>query len=301
MRRYYEDITPRIKTLFTYTPIPAYEQYIGSYLCQGDINVLIDPGPKTAVNGLLEAIDAAGVQLSQIEYVILTHIHIDHAGGTGTLLKSLPHARVVVHERGVRHMAEPTALYQASLDTLGELVKSYGEIEPVPGDRLLVAVDGMRLDPGGTDLEIILTPGHSAHHLCVFHNGDKAMFTGDGAGILHNGLLRLTTPPPFRFQETMASLDKIIGYHPEFICYGHLGGFDNAGKRLEQFRELLLDWYEFAQAKVKEGKTVGQTLDAFIERDPGLKDYFDRLDEDSYKRDYGQLTNTVNGLMHARQ
>ncbi|MDD5189660.1 MAG: MBL fold metallo-hydrolase [Dehalococcoidales bacterium] len=290
-------ITPCVKLLYTYTPIPAYEKYIGTYLYHGKKNALIDPGPKTAVPGLVSSVEAAGLSLEQIDYIILTHIHIDHGGATGTLLKHLPHASVVVHPRGVKHLIDPAALTKGSIDTLGELVAKYGEIESIPAARIIASEDGMRLP--GTDLEIIWTPGHAAHHQCIIARNEKVLFSGDAAGILHGGLLRLTTPPPFRLKETLESLDKLIALAPSIICYGHLGGYDNAVVRLQTFRTLLLHWYEAAQSRVKQGMTFTQALDAFIETEPDLKAYFAALDKDTRKRDYAQLTNSVTGLMTA--
>jgi len=293
------EITANVKVLYTDTPIPGYGRYIGSYLCRGQRNAIIDPGPKAAIPGLLRAVSAAGLTPEKIDYIVLTHIHIDHAGGTGTALRMMPNAQVVVQEKGVKHLIDPAALTKGSIEVLGELVQKYGEIEPVPADRLLVAADGARLDLGGASLEIVLTPGHAAHHLCVFEPDEKVLFSGDAAGIFHDGLLRLTTPPPFRLKETLESLDKIKALQPQVICYGHLGGYDNAVERIEEFVDLLLFWYDYAQSQAKQGKTVKEVLDDFIAIETNLKDYLERQDEAGRRRDYTQLTNSVNGIMTA--
>jgi len=295
----FKEITPNVKLLYTYTPIPAYEKYIGAYLCTGRKNAIIDPGPKAAIPGLVNSIREAGLQPEQIDYIILTHIHIDHAGGTGTVLKLLKNAKVVVNQRGVKHLIDPAALIKGSIDTLGEMVSKYGEIEPVDADRIITGEDGMIIDIGNSKLKIVLTPGHAAHHLCVFETVRRVLFSGDAAGILHDGLLRLTTPPPFRLKETIESIDRLLDLNPEIIFYGHLGGDNDAKKRILEFKILLLRWYDYAQTRVKQGQIVTGVLDELIQKEPELSAYFAALDKDARKRDYNQLTNSVTGLMTA--
>ena len=299
MPELFEEITSNVKLLYSSTPIPAYEKYIGSYLCSGEKNAIIDPGPKTAIPGLVRVIKEVGLQPEQIDYVILTHIHIDHAGGTGTALNLLKNAQVVVHQRGVKHLIDPAALTKGSIDTLGELVSKYGEIEPVQADRIVTGEDGTTIDLGILKLQIVLTPGHAAHHLSVFEPAQGVLFSGDTAGIFHNGLLRLTTPPPFRLRETLESLDKITALNPKIICYGHLGGYGDAKNRINEFRKLLLRWYDYAQTRAKQGQSFTGVVDEFINKEPELNVYFATLDKDARKRDYSQLTNSVTGLMTA--
>ena len=299
MSELFKEITPHVKLLYTYTPIPAYEKYIGAYLCTGRKNAIIDPGPKTAIPGLIKAIKEVGLQPEQIDYIMLTHIHIDHAGGTGTALKLLKNARVVVNQRGVKHLIDPAALTKGSIDTLGELVSEYGEIEPVDADRIITGEDGKIIDLGNSKLQIVLTPGHAAHHLCIFEPAKGVLFSGDTAGIFHNGLLRLTTPPPFRLRETLESLDKITALNPKIICYGHLGGYDDAKNRILEIKILLLHWYDYAQTRVKQGQSYTGVLDELIQEKPELSAYFAALDKDARKRDYNQLINSVTGLMTA--
>ena len=299
MLKLVNEITPNIKLLWNYTPIPSYEQYIGAYLCTGKKNAVIDPGPGASIPGLINSIQAAGLQPEQIDYVILTHIHMDHAGGASTALKTFRNAKVIVHGRGVRHLVDPSALYRSSLETLGELVIKYGKIDPVPPDRIIAAEEGMVIDLGGASLQLVMTPGHAAHHLSVYEMKQRVLFSGDAAGIFHEGLLRLTTPPPFRLDEMLASLDKIIALSPHIICYGHLGAHNDAVVCLKTFRSLLLRCYEFAQSPANRVKSYTDVLDALIEKEPDWKTHFAGLNTTAHKRDYSQLTNSVTGLMTA--
>jgi glyoxylase-like metal-dependent hydrolase (beta-lactamase superfamily II) len=204
-----------------------------------------------------------------------------------------------VHPRGVKHLIDPAALTKGSIDTLGELIVKYGEIEPVAPGRIIAAEDSMVIDMGSSKLRIVLSPGHAAHHLCVFESEEGVLFSGDAAGIFQNGLLRLTTPPPFRLKETLESLARLLELDPKIICYGHLGGYPDAKKHILEFKALLLRWYDYAQTRAKQGQSVTGVLDEFIQREPGLSTYFAALDRDARKRDYNQLTNSITGLMTA--
>lgn len=295
------DITPEIKYLATKPPIPGYEEFIGTYLILGEKRALVDIGPRVAVPGLLSALSLAGVRPVDIDYIILTHIHIDHAGGTGTAIKEMKNARVLTHSRGKAHLIDPAVLWQASQDTLGELAIKYGSYEPVSEERIITAQEGVKLDLGkGLTLEIYLTPGHAAHHMSLYEIKNDVLFSGDSAGVYTNGLLRLTTPPTFRLGESLESLDKMIGLHPKKLGYAHFGCYDNAVERLHAYRGKLLLVYEIAQSGAKEGKTVDDVIKLIRAHDRSFDD-FEKLDKDIYQREYDLLSDSVRGLMTAKQ
>ena len=162
-------ITPTLKQIDLEPTIPAYTGMLGAYLLCGEKNAIIDLGPRQAIPNLLQALDELGLSPKAIDYILLTHIHIDHSGGVGTALKEMTNAKVITHSRAVPHLINPAALWEASLKTLGDAVAECGEIEPVPEHKIIVATDQMKLDLGrGLVLEIYLTPGHAAHHLSIF-------------------------------------------------------------------------------------------------------------------------------------
>jgi len=161
-------ITPTLRLLNLQPPIPGYGRFIGAYLFCGEKSAIVDTGPAAVAPNLLSALSQVGMDPAEIDYIVLTHIHIDHAGGVGTVIKELTNARVLAHSRARSHLIDPTKLWQGSLKTLGDLALKYGPIEPVPEDRIVVATDQVKLDLGrGLALEIYLTPGHAAHHLSV--------------------------------------------------------------------------------------------------------------------------------------
>ena len=289
-------ITPTLRLLNLQPPIPGYKRFIGAYLFSGEENAIIDVGPTAAIPNLLSALTKAGTSPKEIDYIVLTHIHIDHAGGVGTAIKELSNAKVLAHSRARSHLIDPTMLWKGSLKTLGDLALKYGPIEAVPEDRIVVATDQMKLDLGhGLALEIHLTPGHAAHHLSIFDRASGVLIAGEAAGVCIDGMVRLATPPPFKLEETLSSIDKLIALQPQRLCYGHFGCYDNGLERLKLYREKLLAWYETVNSAARAGKNPEDILQLLREKDKSLA-YLDGLDKDEYNREFVLLVNTINGL-----
>ena len=205
-------------------------------------------------------------------------------------------ARVIAHSRARSHLIDPTRLWKASQDTLGNLAQQYGSIEPVPEDRVLVAEDLMKLDLGpGLELEVHLTPGHAPHHLSIFDRANGVLVAGEAAGVCIDGAIRLATPRPFRLEETLSSIDRLIALEPQTLCYGHFGCYGNASEKLNFARQKLLDWYEVVNSLSKEGKNSEEILTILREKDSSL-DYLNGLSKDTYNREHVLLINTINGL-----
>jgi len=233
----------------------------------------------------------------EIDYVILTHIHIDHAGGTGEALRAMPEAKVVVHPRGIRHLISPQALWESSQKTLGQLALEYGEIPPVPEERIVAAVDGMKLDMGGGhELSICFTPGHAVHHLSVYCEKERTLLAGEAAGVCLEGRVRLATPPPFRMAESLTSMDRLLALRPERLCYGHFGCYDDAMARLNLIREKTMSWYGIVHKAAGSSGDLAEILSCLREKDPDL-DYLNGLTEATFLREQGFLFNTIQGLL----
>ena len=145
----------------------------------------IDTGTNHAVPRLLAALAATGLAPEAVDWLIVTHVHLDHAGGAGLLLRSLPNARFVVHPRGARHMIDPSALYEGARAVYGdeEMARSYGKLFAVPAERVVSPVDGETLALAGRPLHFIDTPGHARHHHCIWDERSRGMFTGDTFGL----------------------------------------------------------------------------------------------------------------------
>ncbi len=277
-------------------PIPGFDKFIASYLLSGDKIALVDVGPTVGIPNLLSALLEVPLNLEDIDYVVVSHIHLDHAGGIGTALKAMPNAKLIVHPRGRSHLIDPSRLWQGSLETLGELAVKYGSIEPVPAERIISATDGMVLDLGeGNRWEIYLTPGHASHHISLFNAAEKLLIAGEAGGICANDIFRVTTPPPFKLDITLASIDKLISLHPEKICYAHFGCYANAMERLQRIREKTLQWYKIVGDAVGEGRKDEEILDILKKKDGDLV-YLNTLGRDYYNREYDLLFNCVRGM-----
>lgn len=245
---------------------------------------------------MLSALSELGIQSKEIDYILLTHIHMDHAGGIGTVIKEMSNARVLAHSRARSHLIAPTMLWEASLKTLGDAPLRYGKIEPVPEERIIDAVDEMKLELGNSlTLEIYLTPGHASHHLCLFDRASSALIVGEAAGVCVDGAIRPNMPPPFKLEDALSSIDKLIALKPQKLCYAHFGCYDNGLERLKSFREQLLSWYNTVKSATDAGRRPEEILMSIREEDKGL-DYLDSLDGDEYARELVQLFNTIYGL-----
>lgn len=198
----------------------------------------VDTGTTYSVPQLLNAVLAApNLSLSDVDYVFLTHIHLDHAGGAGELMKHLPRARVVVHPRGAGHMVHPEKLIEGTKAVYGEaeFARLYGDIPGISEDRVIQATDGMRLKLGGSELELIHTPGHALHHYCIVDPESQSVFTGDTFGISYRVfdtakgpfIFPATTPVHFDPEQAHASLDRIMGHHPKQLFLTHYSRVGN--------------------------------------------------------------------------
>ncbi len=193
----------------------------------------IDTGTSFALPRLLGAIDAAGLQRDAIDYVIVTHVHLDHAGGAGVLMRELPRAKLVVHPRGARHMIDPSALLEGARGVYGaeEVARSYGEVPGVPAERVVQTADGMTIELAGRPLLFIDTPGHARHHHCIWDAASRSWFTGDTFGMSYPEFdtggrqwpLPTTTPVQFEPAALRASIERLLSFEPERVYVTHFG------------------------------------------------------------------------------
>ena len=193
----------------------------------------IEAGTNHGVPRLLDALRGAGLAPADVDWLIVTHVHLDHAGGAGLLLQSLPKARLVVHPRGARHMIDPSALYESARGVYGdaEMARSYGRLVPVPAERALRTHDGMDIRLAGRTLHFIDTPGHARHHHCIWDARSRGFFTGDTFGLSYREfdvdgrpwLLLATTPIAFEPEALAASVRRMLAFEPENLYLTHFG------------------------------------------------------------------------------
>ena len=220
------------------TALNGFRNFINAWIyADGTKTFVLDPGPRSTIPVLLNALEQGGI--THIDYILLTHIHIDHAGGTGELLRHYPGAQVICHPAGIKHMVKPEALWQGSLKVLGHVAQAYGEIVPVDPDKI-----GFQPQLEDLDIKVLQTPGHAAHHLSFVM--DDLLMAGEVAGVCCNtpgGIyLRPATPPRFDLDTALRSLDLVMRQHPRSIIFAHSTMQENAMELLAHAKTQLNLW-----------------------------------------------------------
>jgi glyoxylase-like metal-dependent hydrolase (beta-lactamase superfamily II) len=191
----------------------------------------VDTGTTNSVPLLLDALAQKDVDVADVDYLFLTHVHLDHAGGAGELLTHLPNAKVVVHPRGARHMCEPQKLIDGTVAVYGQerFDQVYGGVTPIPEDRLIVVDDMQQFALAGRPLECFFTEGHARHHYCLSDPTSRGVFTGDSFGVSYRELdtekgafiFPTSTPIDFDPEEAHKSVDRVMAYEPEQVYLTH--------------------------------------------------------------------------------
>ncbi|WP_449465547.1 MBL fold metallo-hydrolase [Stenotrophomonas humi] len=223
------------------------------FIVQDGRGAFVDCGTSHSLPNLLACVRQAGLQPADVDWLIVTHVHLDHAGGAGALMQQLPNARLVVHPRGAQHMIDPARLIAGATAVYGEaeIARSYGQIVPVPAERVVVAEEGHRVLLAGRELLCIDTPGHARHHFCVWDQTSCSWFTGDTFGLSYReldgdaGAFIIPTSSPVQFEPDAmhASIDRLMARNPQAMYLTHYG-------RVEDTARLARDLHEQIDAMV---------------------------------------------------
>ena len=257
------------------TMLGGWERVTAGYLIEGSAPVLVETGSQTSVPVLLAALGQIGVGPAELAGVAVTHIHLDHAGGVGDVARAFPSATVYVHEKGARHLADPTRLIDSAARVYGPLLDSlYGRLDPTPSERLHVLDDGEEIEvsPGRT-LVAVDSPGHAKHHVGLHDSLSGVLFAGDAVGVKlpDGGVLRPSTPPPdFDLDQALTSLGKFAARRPSGIALAHYGLLEQPEELLAEAAETLRLWAETAEKAYREGADIAEALAARF--DPLLGD-----------------------------
>jgi len=210
---------------------------------------IVDSGSNASVQPVLEALAALDLSPEAVDYLILTHIHLDHAGGAGSLMRRLPNARLLVHPRGVAHMVDPSRLVAGVSAVYGvtAVSKLYGEVLPIAERRIIPATHGLRVELAGRELLCLDTPGHARHHISVYDRRSSSFFTGDIFGLSYRELDRdgrqfifpTTTPVQFDPVAMHASLDLLLSHSPQVMYLTHYSQLRDVAAKALRLHELI--------------------------------------------------------------
>jgi len=249
--------------------------FIASYVLKGKRVAIVETGPASSVPKLLSGLKKLNVSLEDVAYVAVTHIHLDHGGGVGTLVKNLPKAKVIVHRVAVPHLVNPEKLWQQSKEVLGkEITELYRDPEPVPPERIIAAMDGMTFDVGNdVRLRVVETLGHASHHQSYYETFSGGIFPGDAAGIYLKDIdvVVPTTPPPFRLDASLASLEKLIALNPTALYYSHFGKATGAVEKLRAYANQLKLWVSIADHGLRNKQSFEAIRDKILESDESVR------------------------------
>ena len=274
-------------------PIEGFDRFIGAWVYRGDIHLVVDVGPANSVHRLVEAL--AKMNMERVDYVLLTHIHIDHVGGLAKFLEHFPMAQVVCHDKAVRHLVDPARLWDVSRQVLGEIADAYGPLTGVR-EEILIPHTQANIE----NLTIIETPGHAPHHLsfsCMGH-----LFAGEAGGnylcVADTDYLRPATPPRFFLKVFLETVDRLMALEDQHICYAHFGDAPSSRQMLKRFRAQVLRWRGVVEKERSAGPDdlIMRCVDRLLEKDPDLK-AFALMDPDTQDRERFFMGNSVRGYI----
>ena len=234
----------------------------------GGHRAIVDPGPGSTLNTLRKELHASGVSVSNLEAVLLTHIHLDHAGATGALVRENPRLAVYVHRLGAPHMIDPSKLLASAARLWpNDLQQLFGDALPVPKENLRILEGGETIALGSRRIEVAYTPGHASHHVSYFESIDEVAFVGDTTGIRmegHSFVMPATPPPDIDLEIWDSSFKAILERKPKRLFLTHFGFSENPPAHIAQFRERLHHWMAITEKILQSATSDTAAMESFI-------------------------------------
>lgn len=259
------------------THLTGTEGAFSAYVLEGDQAAIVDAGHEGGVDHILDALDELGIDPGEVGHILLTHVHMDHAGGTPKLAKALPEADVVCHAIGIPYLSEPDKLAHLKeryLAATGARAGSVGDPMTVPRERFVSVRGGETIDLGDRQVEVLRADGHCSHQVAFLDDRSGALFVADEAGLSFMGGLHPTTPPPeFDLERNLASLERFVDRAPDHLLYSHWGMRDDPDEALREYAEILPAWVEAVDEARQEHRSVDAIADALGEdwRSPTIR------------------------------
>ena len=284
-------------TWFTDVRMFGQPEFGAVYLIDDEKTAIVETGTSNDVAAILAALKAFGRTPKDVDALVVSHVHLDHAGGAGFLLEAMPNATVYVHERGARHLADPTKLLASATSALQEMAESFGTMRPVPEDRLVAVTEGTTLDLGSRVLTFHDSPGHAPHELTISDSRNGCVYTGDACGLWfpRDDLLMPVTPPPsFDLAQNLDVLTRLLGMKPRALLFSHYGPHTNPTQALEQQLAQYSLWAAFVRARRKEKAEASMVQELFDVHCKGATFYPERFLKN-------RIQNSVHGLVAYHQ
>ncbi|HEY1387450.1 MAG TPA: MBL fold metallo-hydrolase [Ktedonobacterales bacterium] len=252
------------------THFQGERQIIASYLIVGERELaLVDVGAAATLGTLLAGVRAAGFEPADITHLLLTHVHLDHAGAAGALVQHLPRAQVYVHRIGAPHLIDPSRLMRSATRIYGDKMgRLWGTMQPTPEHRIEIVDDGDEIHIGARTLRALYTPGHAIHHIALYDEAHGVAFPGDVAGVSIEGIdfIRPPTPPPdLSLEDWDESITRLEALRLQRLYLPHFGEVDAPARHLAVLRQRLHEWGEIALAGMRAGKDDGAIAAAFAQ------------------------------------
>jgi glyoxylase-like metal-dependent hydrolase (beta-lactamase superfamily II) len=273
--------------------LPGFNQFIGSWLYRGDITFVVDVGPANSVFRLIDTLTE--MKIETIDYVFLTHIHIDHSGGLARFSEHFPMAKVICHEKGIKHLVHPNRLWEGSAKILGEISEIYGPLSPVE-EKFFVSQNNSL----NKDIVVIDTPGHASHHLSFVYNGN--LFVGEAGGnylrVRGKDYLRPATPPRFHLTTFLNSIEKLIQLEDMQICYAHFGKANSSHEMLKRNRDQILNWEKIIRRELLSDANdlLERCVECLLSEDQELN-AFQHMESNVQKRELFFIQNSIKGYL----
>ncbi|HET7810082.1 MAG TPA: MBL fold metallo-hydrolase [Steroidobacteraceae bacterium] len=239
----------------------------------GSRAAIVDTGPNSAVPRVLAALAELGIERDAVDYLFLTHVHLDHAGGAGALMRELPRATAVIHPRGAPHMIDPSKLIAGTRAVYGDeaYARLYGDILPIARERLVIAQDGQRFELAGRVFECVHTPGHALHHQAIVDHGATSIFTGDTFGLSYREfdtakgpwISPTTTPTQFDPAQLKASIVRLMQYRPRRLYLTHYSEVGDCARLANDMYDAIDGFVRIARASGLDARRIRFELRAW--------------------------------------
>ena len=280
------------KTHYTDVRMMGVAGFGAIYLIDEEEKALVETGTSNDARTIVDAVREFGLRPADINHVIVSHIHLDHAGGAGFLLKEMPRATVYVHERGLKHLVDPSRLVASAQSALGDIALEFGTMTPIPPNRLHAVKDGEALDLGGRVLRFLDSPGHAPHELTVFDEKNRSVYTGDAAGLYFPAdeiLIPIAPAPAFDLEDNLATFRRLLQLNPRALLFSHFGPHDHPKEAIQRQLVQYPAWSELVHRSLAERGEDGVTQELFRLTCQGAKVY----PHDFLRR---RIRNSVHGL-----